>query len=83
MQTKGGGKHDILLLGRPGRDHARMYVNDPRDPDADMCPGATTASVSTEECMARPSFTTRGSGSPPSERSHTLSRATAGSCIIK
>jgi len=28
----------------------------PRDPDADMCPNATTASVSTEECMAHQSY---------------------------
>jgi len=28
MQTKGGGKHDILSVGRHDRDHARLSVDD-------------------------------------------------------
>src|ERR1700739_2563966 len=53
MQTKGGGKHDILPVGRATATTLDCLWMMPRDPDADMCPG--TAPVSTEECMAHQS----------------------------
>jgi hypothetical protein len=55
MQTKGGGKHDILPVGRATATTPDCLWMRPRDPDADMCPNATTASVSTEDCMAHQS----------------------------
>ena len=55
MQTKGGGKHDILLVGRATATTLDCLWMMPRDPDADMCPGANAMPVSTEECMAHQS----------------------------
>jgi hypothetical protein len=55
MQTKGGGKHDILPVGRATATTLECLWMMPRDPDADMCPGTDTAPVSTEECMAHQS----------------------------
>jgi hypothetical protein len=55
MQTKGGGKHDILPVGRATATTLDCLWMMPRDPDADMCPGTGTAPVSTEECMAHQS----------------------------
>lgn len=55
MQSKGGGKHDILSVGRATATTLDCLWMRPRDPDADMCPGAETAPVSTEECMAHQS----------------------------
>lgn len=56
MQTKGGGKHDILSVGRATATTLDCLWMRPRGPDADMCPNATTASVSTEDCMAHQSY---------------------------
>ena len=64
MQTKGGGKHDILPVGRATATTLECMWMMPRDPDADMCPSAVAARVSTEECMARQSC-------DPSARVHT------------
>jgi hypothetical protein len=55
MQTKGGGKHDILPVGRVTATTRYCLWMMPRDPDADMCPGTETVPVSTEECMAHQS----------------------------
>jgi hypothetical protein len=55
MQTKGGGKHDILPVGRATATTPDCMWMMPRDPDADMCPGTETVPVSTEECMAHQS----------------------------
>jgi hypothetical protein len=55
MQTKGGGKHDILYVGRATATTLDCLWMRPRDPDADMCPGTETVAVSTEECMAHQS----------------------------
>jgi hypothetical protein len=55
MQAKGGGKHDILSVGRATATTRECLWMRPRDPDADMCPGTATAPVSTEECMAHQS----------------------------
>jgi hypothetical protein len=55
MQTKGGGKHDILSVGRATATTPDCRWMMPRDPDADMCPGTQTVLVSTEECMAHQS----------------------------
>jgi hypothetical protein len=55
MQSKGGGKHDILSVGRATATTLNCLWMRPRDPDADMCPGTETAPVSTEECMAHQS----------------------------
>jgi hypothetical protein len=55
MQTKGGGKHDILSVARATVTTLDCLWMMPRDPDADMCPGTATAPVSTEECMAHQS----------------------------
>ena len=52
MQTKGGGKHDILPVGRATAATLDCLWMMPRDPDADMCPGTEMMLVSTEECMA-------------------------------
>jgi len=54
MQTKGGGKHDILSVGRATATTPDCLWMMPRDPDADMCRG-TTLPMSTEECMAHQS----------------------------
>ena len=56
MQTKGGGKHDILSVGRATATTPECLWMMPRDPDADMCPEMETVSVSTEECMAHQSY---------------------------
>ena len=40
MQTKGGGKHDILPVARATVTTLECMWMMPRDPDADMCPGA-------------------------------------------
>jgi hypothetical protein len=53
MQSKGGGKHDILPVGRATATTPDCMWMMPRDPDADMCPSTETVLVSTEECMAR------------------------------
>src|ERR1700693_6074576 len=55
MQTKGGGKHDILSVGRATATTLDCLWMMPRDPDADMCPSTATVLVSTEECMAHQS----------------------------
>jgi hypothetical protein len=55
MQTKGGGKHDILSVGRATATTRDCLWMMPRDPDADMCPGMETMPVSTQECMAHQS----------------------------
>lgn len=55
MQTKGGGKHDILPVGRATATTLDCLWMMPRDPDADMCPSTATVMVSTEECMAHQS----------------------------
>ena len=55
MQTKGGGKHDILSVGRATATTLNCLWMMPRDPDADMCPGTAMVLVSTEECMAHQS----------------------------
>jgi hypothetical protein len=55
MQTKGGGKHDILPVGRATATTLDCLWMMPRDPDADMCPDAEMVAVSTEECMAHQS----------------------------
>jgi len=55
MQTKGGGKHDILPVGRATATTLECLWVMPRDPDADMCPSTETVLVSTEECMAHQS----------------------------
>ena len=55
MQTKGGGKHDILSVGRATATTPDCLWMRPRDPDADMCPATETVAVSTEECMAHQS----------------------------
>jgi hypothetical protein len=52
MQTKGGGKHDILYVGRATATTLDCLRMRPRDPDTDMCPATETVAVSTEECMA-------------------------------
>ena len=56
MQTKGGGKHDILPVGRATATTLDCLWMMPRDPDADMCPGTEMVAVSTEECMAHQSL---------------------------
>jgi len=55
MQTKGGGKHDILSVARATATTLECLLMMPRDPDADMCPGTEMVPVSTEECMAHQS----------------------------
>lgn len=55
MQTQGGGKHDILPVARATVTTRECMWMMPRDPDADMCPGANALPVSTEECMAHQS----------------------------
>jgi hypothetical protein len=55
MQTKGGGKHDILYVGRTTATTLDCLWMRPRYPDADMCPGTDMVAVSTEECMAHQS----------------------------
>lgn len=56
MQSNGGGKHDILLVGRAIATPSKCLWMMPRKPDADMCPNAATASVSTQEYMAHQSY---------------------------
>jgi hypothetical protein len=77
MQTKGGGKHDILRVGRATVTTLECLWMMPRDPDADMCRG-TTVPMSTEECMAHQSCVrsaTRDRGvSKPRERRRVQSR---------
>ena len=43
MQTKGGGKHDILPVARATVTTPECMWMMPRDPDADMCRGSTAA----------------------------------------
>ena len=78
MQTKGGGKHDILSVGRATATTPDCLWMRPRDPDADMCPNATTASVSTEECMAHQSYVPSGAFHQPIELQRSRSRDVAG-----
>jgi len=54
MQTKRGGKHDILSVGRATATTRECLWMRPRDPDTDMCAGTATAPASTE-CMAHQS----------------------------
>jgi hypothetical protein len=56
MQTQGGGKHDILPVARATATTLDCMWMMPRDPDADMCPGAPVRPVSTEQCMAHQSY---------------------------
>jgi hypothetical protein len=55
MHTKGGGKRDILSVGRATATTPECMWMIPRDPDMDMCPDAQMAPVSTEDCMAHQS----------------------------
>ena len=56
MQTKGGGKHDILPVGRATATTCECLWMMPRDPDGpDMCPRIHAMPVSTKECMAHQS----------------------------
>jgi hypothetical protein len=45
MQTKGGGKHDILPVARATATTPDCLWMMPRDPDADMCRDTETVSV--------------------------------------
>jgi hypothetical protein len=72
MQTKGGGKHDILSVGRATATTPDCLWMRPRDPDADMCPVTETVAVSTEECMAHQSCV------PSADHDTKLSKASAG-----
>ena len=74
MQTKGGGKHDILSVGRATATTPECLWMRPRDPDADMCPDATTASVSTEDAW-RIRATFRVRRVPPADRTSAQSVA--------
>ena len=76
MQTKGGGKHDILYVGRATATTLDCLWMRPRDPDADMCPGTETVAVSTEECMAHQSCV------PPADRDTDRSNPGAGTRAI-
>ena len=77
MQTKGGGKHDILPVARATATTLYCLWMMPRDPDADMCRG-TTLPMSTEECMAHQSCVRSTSqdrrASKPSESPRVQSR---------
>lgn len=61
MQTKGGGKYDILPVART---HSTtlicLWMMLPRDPEADMCHSVFLTLLSTEECMALQSFSNAG-----------------------
>ena len=56
MQTKGGGKHDILSVARATAITSECMWMMPRDPDMDMCPEADPAPVSTKDCMAHRNY---------------------------
>ena len=77
MQTKGGGKHDILSVGRATATTLDCLWMMPRDPDADMCLSTETVLVSTEECMAHqscvPSADRHRDQSNPGARARTIS----------
>jgi len=77
MQTKGGGKHDILPVARATVTTPECMWMMPRDPDADMCRG-TTLPMSTEECMAHQSCVRSATqdrrASKPGERPRVQSR---------
>ena len=83
MQTKGGGKHDILPVGRPSRDHARLYVNDAPRSRCGHVPRHHHGVGEHGGVHGASELRYRGSGSPPSRRSRALSRTIVGSCIIK
>lgn len=68
MQTKGSGKHDILPVARATVTTPDCMWMTPRDPDADMCPGAQTLPVSTEQCMAHQSHVPFGDPTEQSNR---------------
>jgi hypothetical protein len=55
MQTKGGGKHVILHVGRATATMLDCLWMMPRDPDADVCPGTETVLVIAEECLSHQS----------------------------
>ena len=59
MQTKGGGKHDILPVARAIATTCECLWMMPRDPDADMCRSVNLTLQSTEECMALQSYVRR------------------------
>ena len=75
MQTKGGGKHDILPVGRVTATTPDCLWMMPRDPDADMCPDTETVPVSTEECMAHQSCVPTADRFRNGSNSGVLSRA--------
>jgi|SRR5215831_12678033 len=83
MQTKGGGKHDILSVGRATATTLNCLWMMPRDPYADMCPGTQTASVSTEECMAHQSCVSPADHDGERSNPGAGTRAIAGLCMIK
>jgi hypothetical protein len=83
MQTKGGGKHDILPVGRATATTLDCLWMMPRDPDTDMCPAVQTTAVSTEDCMAHQSCRLSGARCQPIERWRSASRAFADWCMIK
>jgi hypothetical protein len=65
MQTKGGGKHDILPVGGRPRPRSIACGMMPRDPDADMCPAVQGTTVSTKDCMAHQSSLSAADGFGP------------------
>ena len=54
-EARGGGKRDILSVGRATATTLDCLWMRPRDPDADICPATETVEASTEECMAHQS----------------------------
>jgi hypothetical protein len=83
MQTKGGGKHDILSVGRATATTLDCLWMMPRDPDADMCPDTEMVAVSTEECMAHQSCVPFADHRVPIQPWRRRARALAGLCMLK
>jgi hypothetical protein len=81
MQTKGGGKHDILSVGRATATTLECLWMMPRDPDADMCPETETVSVSTEECMAHQSYVPCPALSTSRSNFSAVGRTTSQACV--
>src|SRR5262249_17205805 len=79
MQTKGGGKHDILPVGGRPRPRSIACGMMPRDPDADMCLAVQGTTVSTKDCMAHQSSLSAADGFGP----RSAARRYGARCIVQ
>jgi hypothetical protein len=82
-EARGGGKRDILSVGRATATTLDCLWMRPRDPDADICPATETVEASTEECMAHQSCVPATDHDTEQSNPSAVARELAGLAMIK